>query len=122
MCGCGDQSLTWADICELSGIIGAAPTSNLEPVYNIAPTTTVHIVRETGGKRVIEKARWDFVPGWWKKPLKEKKYSTFNARAETVAELTTYRTAWKKSQRCLIPMNFFEWKRPKQKGDPPYYI
>jgi len=57
MCGRGDQSLTWADICELSGIIGMTPTSNLEPVYNVAPTTTVHTVREVGGERVIEKAR-----------------------------------------------------------------
>ena len=122
MCGRGAQSLTWAEICELSGISGAPSTSNLEPVYNIAPTTPVHIVREVGGRRIIEKARWDFIPGWWKKPLKEKAYSTFNAKAETIAELPTYRTAWKKSQRCLIPMNFFEWMRPKKKGDSPYYI
>ena len=57
MCGRGDQSLTWADICELSGIIGSPPTTNLQPVYNIAPTTTVHIVREKDGERIIEKAR-----------------------------------------------------------------
>lgn len=122
MCGRGDQSLTWADICELSGIIGKTPTSNLEPVYNIAPTTTVHIVREVGGERIIEKARWDLIPGWWKKRLKEKKFSTYNAKAETITELASFRTAWKKSQRCIIPMNFFEWKRPRKKGDPPFHI
>ena len=52
MCGRGDQSLTWAEICELSGIMGATPISNLRPVYNIAPTTTVNIVREVNGERV----------------------------------------------------------------------
>ncbi|MDD9908651.1 MAG: SOS response-associated peptidase [Ahrensia sp.] len=122
MCGRGDQSLTWGDICELSGIIGAKPGTNLEPRYNVAPTTTVHIVREVDGKRRIEKARWDLVPSWWKQPLSEKKFSTHNAKAETITEKATFRTPWKRSQRCIIPMNFFEWRRPRKKGDPPYHI
>lgn len=62
------------------------------------------------------------VPGWWKKPLSEKKFSTHNARAETVLEKATFRNAWNKSQRCIIPMNFFEWKRPRKKGQAPYHI
>ena len=121
MCGRGDQSLTFSEICELSGAIGA-PTTNLEPCYTIAPTTTVHIVRLRDGERVIEKATWDLVPSWWKQPLSEKKFRTHNARAETLQEKATFRSAWKKSQRCIIPMNFFEWKRPRKKGDPPHYI
>ena len=38
------------------------------------------------------------------------KYSTFNAKIETVHKLPTFRNAWKKAQRCLIPMKgFYEW-------------
>ena len=107
MCGRGDQSLTFAEICELAGVVGAVPATNLEPRYNIAPTTSVHIVRMKDGERVVEKATWDLVPGWWKKPLSEKKFRTHNARAETLQDKATFRAAWKNSQRCIIPMNFF---------------
>lgn len=123
MCGRGDQSLTWAEIHEAVGLIGRAPPpDNMEPHYNLAPTSTVKIVRLVDGRRVVEGARWDLVPHWWKKPLKEKKFSTFNARAETLRETASYRTAWRKGQRCVVPMNFYEWRRPKQKGEGPYYI
>lgn len=42
-------------------------------------------------------------------PAGVKRYSTMNARAETIGELRSYREAWKRSQLCLVPMeNFFE--------------
>jgi putative SOS response-associated peptidase YedK len=34
--------------------------------------------------------RWQLIPLWWKKPLKELP-ATFNARAETVAEKPMFR-------------------------------
>lgn len=38
-----------------------------------------------------------------------KRFSTMNARAETIGELTSYAKAWRAAQLCLIPMqNFFE--------------
>ena len=44
-----------------------------------------------------------------------------NARAETVAEKPSYRTAFQK-RRCLIPATgFFEWKRVNG-GKQPYNI
>jgi putative SOS response-associated peptidase YedK len=37
------------------------------------------------------------------------RYSTMNARAETIGELKSYRGAWRNSQLCLVPMlGFFE--------------
>lgn len=36
-----------------------------------------------------------------------KRYSTMNARAETVGQLPTYRQAWSRSQLCLVPMTGF---------------
>ena len=41
---------------------------------------------------------WGLVPSWWKKPLAELP-STFNARAETVAERPMFRGAFK-YRRC----------------------
>jgi putative SOS response-associated peptidase YedK len=59
------------------------------------------------------------VPRWSREP--KTKYSTINARAETVAEKPTYRDSFR-HRRCLIPATgFYEWRR---EGDAkaPYHI
>ncbi len=38
----------------------------------------------------------------WSKDLKSARH-TFNARSETVAEIPSFRDAWRKGQRCIIP-------------------
>ncbi len=38
-----------------------------------------------------------------------KRFSTMNARAETIGELRSYGNAWRRSQLCLVPLeNFYE--------------
>ena len=64
--------------------------------------------------------RWGLVPSWWKKTVKELP-STFNARAETVAEKPMFRAALK-HQRCLIPASgYYEWEKTPQGKQPWYY-
>lgn len=42
-------------------------------------------------------------------PSGVKRFSTMNARAETISELRSFAQAWRDGQRCLIPLqNFFE--------------
>ena len=64
--------------------------------------------------------RWGLIPGWWKKTAKEVP-STFNARAETVAQKPMFRSAFKRT-RCIVPASgYYEWQtidRVKQ----PYFI
>lgn len=59
----------------------------------------------------------------------QKHYATMNARAESVGEKPTYRTAWRNGQLCLIPVEaFFEpnwetgkhirWRIGAASGDP----
>jgi putative SOS response-associated peptidase YedK len=60
------------------------PPRNLEPRYNIAPTTMIDVVRVHNGARDLVPMRWGLIPGWWKKTIKDLP-ATFNARAETVS-------------------------------------
>ena len=81
---------------------------NLQPRYNIAPSQDISIIRDAEEGHALTLARWGLIPHWSKEP--KTKYSTINARIETVAEKPTYRTPLR-SRRCLIPADgFYEWK------------
>ena len=81
--------------------------SSWQARFNIAPGQQVPVVRLTDKGRQLFLARWGLVPHWSREPVT--KYSTINARAETVAEKPAYRDAYKR-QRCLVPATgFYEW-------------
>lgn len=88
--------------------------------YNIAPTTKVPAVRERDGERACELLRWGLVPFWAKGV--PPKLSTINARVETIRTAPSYRGAWKKGQRCVLPaLGFFEWQ-VREAGKQPWFI
>lgn len=76
----------------------------LIPHFNVAPTgmlPTIHAGWEASERR------WGLIPSWAKDSVIASK--TFNARAETVATLPSFRSAFK-ARRCLIPVEgFYEW-------------
>ena len=81
----------------------------VEPRYNIPPTVNVPVVRLADDKRTLSLMRWGLLPSWTKDPKSAPLLN--NARAETVAEKPSFRSAFK-SRRCLIPASgFFEWKK-----------
>jgi putative SOS response-associated peptidase YedK len=115
MCGRFTQNYTWEQVHAFLSVFG--PAKNLQPRYNIAPTTMIDVVRlgETG--RELVSMRWGLVPFFWKKSLKEAP-ATFNARAETVAEKPMFRFAFEK-RRCIIPASgFYEWTGEKKDRTP----
>jgi len=87
--------------------------ANDRPNYNVAPRAKVMIVRERSGDqggegRVLSRVRWGLVPSWAKDPGIGDRL--INARAETVAEKPSFRSAFAK-RRCIIPVDgFYEWK------------
>ena len=90
----------------------------LEPRYNITPSQDIPVVRAGDDGRVLVTARWGLVPGWSKEA--RPKYSTINARVESVAEKPTYRTAFR-HKRCLIPADgFYEWQKTGDNKIPHY--
>ncbi len=89
--------------------------------YNIAPTQSIHAVvaDAQGGSRSLRKLHWGLIPSWAKDPGIGAKM--INARAETVAEKPSFKSAFR-SRRCLIPVDgFYEWKKIN-KAKQPYYI
>jgi putative SOS response-associated peptidase YedK len=64
------------------------------------------IVAGEGGARRAEVANYSMVPKAHLPP-DAKKYSTMNARSETVGQLRSYAGPWKAGQLCLVPMKAF---------------
>jgi putative SOS response-associated peptidase YedK len=119
MCGRFTCDYTWAQIRALYSL--TSTPSNVQPNYNVCPTTKVDVVISGDGQRALVQMRWGLIPGWWKKPLEEFRLATFNARAETISEKPMFRDSFKR-RRCLIPMSgYYEWKDTPQ-GKQPYYF
>ncbi|MGK7870926.1 SOS response-associated peptidase [Falsiroseomonas sp. E2-1-a20] len=115
MCGRFTQRYTWAELHALLDLVGAP--RNLRPRHNIAPTTSIDVMRAGEAGRELASMRWGLIPAWWKKSAKEVP-STFNARAETVAEKPMFRDAFKR-RRCIIPASgFYEWTGEKKDRQP----
>ena len=83
------------------------------PRYNGAPSQDFWVFRrhpETG-KYHSDRLIWGLIPHWVKEVDGGQK--PINARAETVAKLPSFRSAYAK-RRCIVPVdNFFEWRRTK---------
>ena len=88
----------------------------IETSFNVSPSSSIAAFRSTTG----ESMRWGMVPSWSEEFNSQ--YSIFNARIETIDEKPTFRSAWKNSQRCLIPISgYYEWSGEKGNKQP-YYI
>ena len=106
MCGRFTLHTPQAGILQAFAVESNAVT--LLPRYNITPSLDIPVVRAGGDGRELAMARWGLVPGWSKEA--RPKYSTINARVESVAEKPTYRAAFR-HKRCLIPVDgFYEWQ------------
>ena len=72
------------------------------------------------GEWTASERRWGLVPSWAKDMGIGSKL--FNARAETIQEKPSFRSAFKIS-RLLVPVSgFYEWGEPSPAGSGPYFI
>jgi putative SOS response-associated peptidase YedK len=77
------------------------------PRYNIAPTQPVLVVPNDGTSQA-DFFVWGLIPSWAKDPTIGSRL--INARAETLAEKPSFRSAFK-YHRCIIFANgFYEWQ------------
>jgi putative SOS response-associated peptidase YedK len=113
----------------IASIFQLKEVPNLEPRYNIAPTQLVPTVLQTftqsdaGGKdkvlRQFQLLRWGLIPSWAKDPAMGAKL--INARAETVAEKPSFRSAFRHRRCLVIADGFYEWRRQEGKKQPFYF-
>ena len=92
-------------------LIVVAGEENWTTSYNVAPGSTIPIIRDDPTGRRMIPAVWGFTSSG-RAPL-------FNARGETVDSLPSFRDAFRVN-RCLIPASgFYEW-RPSDRQ--PFYF
>jgi len=97
-----------------SNVFGKWPDTPLR--YNLAPNAPITAFRHNHG----ETMRWGLIPSW--SPEFESNYPTFDAHIETIENKASFKSAWKKSQRCLIPIaGYYEWQGEKGNKQP-YYV
>ncbi len=91
----------------------------LEPRYNIAPTQPVATVLQSANERQFQLLRWGLIPAWAKDATMGSKL--INARAETVAEKPSFRSAFRHRRCLVIADGFYEWRREDGKKQPFYF-
>ncbi len=104
--------IPWGDYTEALDLRPPPGVEPPEPKWNIAPSSLVPVIRPREyGQPGLDLALklWGLVPQWWREPLSEKKWQSFNARAEGIEESATFRGAYR-YRRCLVPASgFYVW-------------
>jgi putative SOS response-associated peptidase YedK len=72
---------------------------------DVFPRGTGAFIRNASGERSFVMGQWGLVP--WFAKSKALPYSTNNARTEGVATAASYKQAWGRGQRCIVPAEVF---------------
>ena len=80
MCGRFSRDYTWAQIYAMYSL--TSPPSNVQPNYNVCPTTKIDVVISGEGKRVLVPMRWGLIRAGGKTPPRES--SRITSRGATV--------------------------------------
>lgn len=81
------------------------------PRWNLAPTSDAVVVVPTDGRPRVQLALWGIEPRWGRESAPSRRL--FNARAETVDRLPSFREAFRRG-RMIVPADaFYEWENPE---------
>ncbi len=79
------------------------------PQFNASPMQKLPVVAVREGALMVQRMQWSLIPHWSKEP--RSKFSTFNAKGETLAGSRLF-SPYFKGSRCLVPADaFYEWKK-----------
>jgi len=110
------RSKSWSEVFSAMDLIASRENKgDVYPHFNLGPMQRAPIAVSDGTDIWGVRANWGLIPVWWKKDLSEKKFSTFNAKSESITETASYKDQIK-HHRCLVPADaFYEWKREDKK-------
>ena len=115
---CGRYALfhSYADIAKYFPFHLVIDDEEMDARYNAAPTQELPVITAGGH---MGRFRWGLVPFWAKDISIGNRM--INARAETLMEKPSFKTAFLK-RRCIVPVSgFYEWKAAA-KGKRPFFI
>jgi len=91
---------------------------DLNPRYNIAPGQEILAVLCEEGANRLYRLRWGLIPSWADDPSIGSRM--INARAETVAQKPSFRSAFDKKRCLIVADGFYEWRREGKRKSPVY--
>jgi len=106
---------------EVARVFDLAECADYPPRYNIAPGTDIPVIRRSPtNQNVLHLLRWGLVPHWSRDPTLGSRL--INARAESLTEKPSFRSAFTR-RRCLVPADgFYEWDHQGATKQPYYFI
>lgn len=72
-----------------------------DEVYPVRPGPMVRVKRDGSGERTVDLGLFGLLPFFAKEATYGRR--TYNARTETVGQLASFKHAWGRGQRCVIP-------------------
>lgn len=116
---CGRFALI-TDLTKIAKQFDVGRTSaDFQTNWNITPGQYIPAVIQRSGQNILEFFLWGLIPFWAKDPAIGKKL--INARAETIGEKPSFRTALEKRRCLIIADGFYEWKHEGKKKMPLYF-
>ena len=107
---CGRYSLAAPDPSLLRARFPVGESVEIRRRYNVAPTDEVlTVTTDREGNPRGELLRWGLVPSWADSPKIGARM--INARVESVAEKSAFRTAFQRFRCLIVADGFYEWQR-----------
>jgi putative SOS response-associated peptidase YedK len=107
---CGRYTVSGSDIDGLRQRFGLDERVVVRQRFNVAPGDDVLAVTPGGGREL----RWGY--------LKDNAYTTINARAESLMEKPTWRTALHDGRCLIVADGFYEWQKTADGRKQPFWI
>ena len=115
MCGRFTRKSTIKKIAETFQVEEIA--CDLAPSYNIAPRQYLASILKDSKVRLVA-LRWGLIPGWAKEATIGDRM--INARAETIIEKPSFKSAFFKRRCLIVAEGFYEWKKEGPQKIPMY--
>jgi putative SOS response-associated peptidase YedK len=92
---------------------------SFNPSWNITPGQSIPVIVRHKSKNSLILLQWGLIPYWAKDQSIGNRM--FNARAETIDQKPSFRSAFKKRRCLIIADGFYEWKAEGKQKIPLYF-